>query len=102
MIQVVATVELHPDSRKAFLAEIDTLTPTVQAEDGCLAYCAYVDVASGLAAQTPPRPDAVTIIEQWTNLSALLAHAVAPHMQAYRKRVANLVVKTILQVLGRP
>ena len=55
-----------------------------------------------LPAQVPLRPDVVTIIEKWASLNALAAHAVAPHMQAYRKRVAHLVLKTSLQVLVSP
>ena len=42
----------------------------------------------------------VTIIEKWASLPALAAHAVAPHMQTYRLRVADYVVKTTLQVLA--
>ena len=102
MIHVVATVELHPHSRQNFLAEFETVTAAVRAEDGCHEYAAYIDTPSGLPAQVPLRPDVVTIIEKWASLEALGAHAVAPHMLAYRKRVAHLVVKTSLQVLASP
>jgi quinol monooxygenase YgiN len=102
VIHVVATVELRPQARERFLAEFETLKPAVRAEQGCLEYCAYIDVASGLAPQIPLRPDVVTIIEKWASLSALAAHAIAPHMQAYRQRVAHLVQSTSLQVLASP
>jgi quinol monooxygenase YgiN len=102
LIHVIATVELHPNSRSKFLAEFATVEPLVRAEEGCVEYCAYIDEPSGLAPQIPVRPDVVTIIEQWTSMNALTAHAVAGHMKAYRQRVAHLVVKTSLQVLRKP
>jgi quinol monooxygenase YgiN len=102
LIHVVATVELHPNVRPSFLAALHSLTPQVQAEVGCLAYRPCIDIPSGLAPQIPQRPDTVTIIEKWAILDALKAHAIAPHMQAYRARVAPLVAKTTLQVLAEP
>jgi quinol monooxygenase YgiN len=102
LIHVVATVELHPNSRSNFLAEFATVEPLVRAEEGCLEYFACVDQPSGLSAQIPLRPDVVTIIEQWASVNALAAHAVAAHMKAYRQRVGHLVMKTTLQVLGKP
>lgn len=100
MIHVIATVELRPNMRPSFLAELAALQPQVLAEDGCRGYLPCTDTLSGLGAQIPLRPDIVTIMEQWVSLDALRAHAVAPHVQAYRARVAPLVVKTTLQVLA--
>ena len=102
MIHVVATVELRPQSRELFLAEFQALEPLVRAEEGCREYCEYIDVPSGLGPQIPLRPNVVTIIEKWASMDALAAHAIASHMQAYRQRVAHLVLKTSLQVLARP
>ncbi|MDE2251828.1 MAG: antibiotic biosynthesis monooxygenase [Gammaproteobacteria bacterium] len=100
MIVVVATVELRPGARERFLAELAALAPVVLRETGCIEYWPTVDVASGLGAQVPLRSDVVTIVEKWESLPALAAHAVAPHMQAYRLRVVDLVAKTALQVLA--
>jgi quinol monooxygenase YgiN len=102
VIHVVATVDLHPQTRQQFLAEFQTLKPAVWAEDGCLEYGEYIDVASGLGPQIPLRPDVVTIIEKWASMNAFAGHAIAPHMQAFRQRVAHLVLKTSLQVLASP
>lgn len=99
MIHVIATVELHPGKRDAFLAEFARVVPDVHAEAGCLEYGAAIDVASGLGPQLPLRPDVVTIVEKWETLEALKAHAVAPHMGAYRSRVKDFIVKMTLQVL---
>lgn len=99
MIHVIATVELHPGKRDAFLAEFAKVVPDVHAEPGFIEYGAAVDVASGLGPQLPLRPDVVTIVEKWESLDVLKAHAVAPHMGAYRARVKDFIVKMTLQVL---
>jgi quinol monooxygenase YgiN len=102
VILVVATVELKPNVRPSFLAELRQLQPQVHAEAGCLEYRPCIDTPSGLGPQLPVRPDVVTIMERWASLDALRAHAVAAHMQAYRERVKPLVLKTTLHVLTEP
>jgi quinol monooxygenase YgiN len=99
VIHVIATIEVAVGRRDAFLAEFHRIVPLVRAEAGCLDYGPTVDVASGLSAQGPVRPDMVTILERWESLEALRAHAAAPHMQEYRGRVKDLVVRVQLQVL---
>ncbi len=100
MIYVIASIELRADSRERYLAELAAVAPQVRAEIGCIEYCPTVDAASGLKAQVPLRADTVTIVERWTSLDALGAHAIAPHMQAFRLRTAGCVLGTSLQVLG--
>jgi quinol monooxygenase YgiN len=99
MIHVIATIELAPGGREAFLKEFHALVPHVKAEDGCIAYGPTVDVASGIPVQGALRADVVTVVEQWRDVPALQAHLVAPHMQAYRGRVKDLVRGMQLQVL---
>jgi len=99
MIHVIATIDLHPGRRDAFLAEFRRLVPLVLAEEGCLDYGPTVDVPTGLSAQGPIRPDAVTVVERWSSLDHLRQHLVAPHMGAYRASVKDLVVGTTLVVL---
>ncbi len=99
MIHVIATIELVEGQRDAFLKEFRALVPQVRAENGCLEYGPTVDVASGIGAQGQPRANVVTVVEQWSDLAALKAHLVAPHMEAYRPRVKHLVRSTTLQVL---
>jgi quinol monooxygenase YgiN len=99
MIHVIATIELAKGQRATFLTEFHALVPLVRAEAGCLEYGPTVDVASGIQVQGPVRDDVVTVVEKWSDLSALKAHLVAPHMEAYRPRVKHLVRSTTLQVL---
>ncbi len=99
MIHVIATIELNPGTRSAFLAEFHKLVPQVHAEAGCIEYGPAVDVASGSAAQPPVRENVVTVIEKWESLAALDAHSKAPHMDAYRPRVKDYVKSVTLHVL---
>lgn len=99
MLHVIATIELVEGKRDAFLKEFREIVPSVRAEAGCLEYGPTVDVASGIAAQGAPRPNVVTVVEKWSDLAALKAHLVAPHMEAYRPKVKHLVRSTTLQVV---
>jgi quinol monooxygenase YgiN len=99
VIHVIATIELAPGKREAFLAEFHRLVPLVRAEAGCLDYGPTMDAPTGLSAQPPVREDVVTVIERWESLEALRAHLAAAHMQDYRARVKGVVVRTQIQVL---
>jgi quinol monooxygenase YgiN len=99
MIHVIATIEVKPGQRDAFLAEFHRIVPLVHAEAGCLEYGPSVDVASGLSMQAPLREGVVVILEKWENLAALKAHTQSPHMAEYRVRVRDLVATVQLQIL---
>jgi quinol monooxygenase YgiN len=99
MIHVIATIELNPGTREAFLAEFHKLIPQVLAEQGCIEYGPTIDVPTGLAAQQPIRDHVVTIVEEWESLDHLKAHLAAPHMKPYREAVKEMVVSTKLSIL---
>lgn len=99
MIHVIATVELAAGKREAFLAEFHRVVPLVRAEAGCLEYGPTIDLPTDIPAQVPPRDNVVTVVEKWEGLDALRAHLAAPHMQEYRGRVKDCVVRVQLQVL---
>jgi quinol monooxygenase YgiN len=99
MIHVIATVELKPGMRQAFLAEFHRNMPNVRAEVGCIEYGPAVDLPTEIKVQIPLRETVVTVVEKWENLEALYAHLKAPHMATYRERVKEMVVGTTLQVL---
>ena len=96
---VVATIEVKPGKRAEFVEIFKSNVPNVIAEDGCGFYEPVVDVASGIGAQAPLRDDVMTVVEKWASLDALLAHLKAPHMDAYREKVKDLVAKTTLHVM---
>ena len=99
-VSVVASVQVKPGQVEAFLEIFRANVPNVLAEDGCLEYAPAVDVDSGMAAQELA-PEIVTILERWASLDALKAHAVAPHMLAYREQVKELVEGDSLKVLRK-
>jgi quinol monooxygenase YgiN len=99
MIQVIATIELKPDCRDAYLRILNGNVPRVKAEAGCLAYEPSIDVDSGLPVQGGIRPNVVTLVEAWTDLDALQTHLKAPHMAEYREAVKNYVADVRIRVL---
>ncbi len=100
MIHVIATIELHPGRREAFLEEFRRIVPDVLAEPGCIEYGPAIDAETDVAAQPPPRPDVVTIVEKWASLDHLKGHLAAPHMRAYRPRVKDLIARSSLAILS--
>ncbi len=100
MIVVLATIELHPGQREAFLREFRQIISPVRAEQGCLEYFPAVDTASGIAAQGTPREDVVVVIEKWASIPALETHLIAPHMMEYRPKVKPFVKRVSLQILS--
>lgn len=100
MVHVIATIEIAPGKRDAFLAEFRKLMPKVHAEKGCIEYGPAIDVASGIAVQDAVRENTVLVIEKWSDLPALKAHLAAPHMTDYREAVKDFVRGVKLQVLS--
>ena len=99
MIKVIATIEIADGQRDAFLAEFRQIIEPVRAEAGCLEYAPYVDLATPIAAQDDLRPNTVIVVEKWESVAALEAHLVAPHMNAYRTKVKDLVRGVSLQIV---
>jgi quinol monooxygenase YgiN len=99
MIHVLATIEIAPGKRDAFLAEFRKLVPEVKAEDGCLEYGPAIDAETDISTQAHIGENKVVVVEQWENIDALKAHSVAPHMQAYRARVKDYVKGMELRIL---
>ena len=99
MIHVIATIELRPGRREEFLTVFRDNLAAVRAEDGCIEYGPALDADTGIASQTLIGPDKVMVIEKWESVEALKAHAVAPHMQAYRATTKDWVLNTEIRVL---
>ena len=99
MIQVIATIELKPGFFDEFIPLLKANVPKVKAEDGCLAYDPFVDFDSGLPVQGQIRENAVTLVEAWTSVEALMAHLKTAHMAEYRDAVKDMVVSVGIQVL---
>lgn len=99
MIHVIATIQVAPGTRDAFLEQFRAVMPHVLAEDGCIEYGPAVDVPTPLAIQEAVRDDVVVVVEKWDSVDALVAHTRTPHMADYRTRVKDYVTSVALQVL---
>jgi quinol monooxygenase YgiN len=99
MIHVLATVELANGKRPDFLTEFARVVPFVRAEKGCIEYGPAVDISSGIPMQAPVRENTVVIVEKWSDLEALKAHLIAPHMKTYRAAVKDIVKGMAVQIL---
>lgn len=99
MIHVIATIELHPGKRAAFLQEFHQVMPHVHSETGCFEYGPTIDLQTSIPAQGSAREDVVTVVEKWADLPALEAHLQAPHMLEYRTKVKDYVKGVKLHVL---
>lgn len=99
MIHVIATIELAPGTRDAYLIEFRKIIADVRVEKGCIEYGPAIDAQTDLANQAKVGPDKVVVVEKWETLAALKAHSVSPHMQAYRVNVKDYVRGVHLLVL---
>ena len=102
MIHVIATLDLAPGKRSAFLAEFAKVAPLVHAEKGCIEYVPTIDADTDLAWHARMGPDRVTIVERWESVDALRAHDTSAHMLAYRGRVKEFVRGKEIRILKTP
>ena len=99
MIHVLAIITTKPGQREAALRAFKANVPAVHAEEGCIEYQAVVDVDG---ADPAFGPDTFVVVEKWESLTALKAHAAAPHMAAYGQKTRDLVAKRAVHVLTSP
>lgn len=96
MIHVLAIITAKPGKRAELLDLFRTIIPTVRAEDGCIEYGPVVDIAG---ADPAFGSDTFVVVEKWTTLAALKAHAAAPHMAEYGAKSGHLVAARAVHVL---
>jgi len=70
MLHVIATVELNPGTREAYLAALRDVTPAVRAEDGCIQYEASAPIVTEISTHKTIDPDTVVILEKWRDFAA--------------------------------
>ena len=98
MVHVIASIRVKQGSLEEYAALFKENVPNVLAEDGCLQYTPCLDADTGWNAQERD-PQRITIVEQWSSMGALQAHAEAPHMAEFRQRAGHLVEDVSLRVL---
>ena len=98
MIHVIAVITTKPGKRDEVLEAARQNLDAVRSEDGCIEYQPVIDEDFG-SFQTKVGEDAFIVIEKWRDEAALKAHAIAPHMAAYGKKVKDLLVSRVIHVL---
>lgn len=99
MIHVVAIITTKPGMRAKVLEAFRANMPAVHAEVGCIEYVPTVD-ADGLGSfQAKLGPDSFVVVEKWSSVDTLKAHAAAPHMLAYGAKVKDMIASRTIHVL---
>ena len=96
MIHVIAIITTKSHRRSAVLELFKANLPAVRAEEGCIEYGPVIDVDG---ADPAFGPDTFVVVEKWESMTALKAHAVAPHMAAYAAKTRDLIAKRAVHVL---
>ena len=99
MIHVLAVITAKPGQRDRILEAFRDNVAAVRAEAGCLAYEAVIDVADPSPGFARYGADTFVVVEKWTSLEALQAHAAAPHMKTYAARVREFTANRAIHVL---
>ena len=99
MIQVVVEIVAKPGRRDAVLSALKSNMPAVRAENGCVAYEAFVD-ADGFGSLPRYGSNTFVVVEAWESAADLKAHAKAPHVVAYQATVNDLIERRTVHVLS--
>jgi quinol monooxygenase YgiN len=76
MIYVVATTQVKPESRDAYLAGAKACIAETQKEAGCIYYDSHASVND---------PNRFVVVERWESREALDAHSRSAHMKVWRE-----------------
>ena len=99
MVHVIAVITAKPGMRAAILEAFRANVPNVKAEVGCVEYGPVVDAQPAPGFQAKLGPDTFMVVEKWSDMEALKAHAAAPHMAAYAAKVKDMIATRVIHVL---
>ena len=92
MIYVVATTQMKPESREAFIAGHKQCIAETRKEKGCLSYEGHTSVND---------PNVYVVVERWESRENLNAHGKAPHMKVWREISAPLKASpTLIEIIS--
>jgi quinol monooxygenase YgiN len=92
MIYVVATTQMKPEGREAFIKGHKACIVETHKEKGCLSYEGHVSVND---------PNVYVVVERWETREDLGAHAKAPHMKVWRELSAPLKASpTVIEIIS--
>src|ERR1700676_5662282 len=76
MIYVVATTQVKPDQRDAFIKGAKERIAATRKEKGCISYESHNSIND---------PNLFVVVERWESRDDLNAHGRAPHMKVWRE-----------------
>ena len=99
MVHVLASLRIKEGHLAEFLEIFKANVHHVLKEKGCIEYIPAIDLPTYISAQAVDQ-NMVSVIEKWESLAALKDHAVAAHMQAYEKKVKDILEGVSLKILA--
>ena len=90
MIYVIAQLKLKPGTSERAAIEARKVVEGTVKEDGCLFYDFNLSVTD---------PTRLVAVERWESKEALAKHNETPHLLAWRRVVAEIVVERDIQVI---
>lgn len=100
LVHVIAVIKTKPGLRAAVLEMFNANVPAVLAEDGCIAYEATIDTENAGPMQTEFGADTFVVVEKWSSMEALGAHARSAHMKAYGASTKDMLADRRIHILS--
>jgi quinol monooxygenase YgiN len=92
MIYVIATTQVKPECREAFIKGAEECIFETRKEKGCLAYENHSSILD---------PNLFVVVERWDSREDLTAHSKAPHMKVWREYSAPLKASpTVIEIIS--
>ncbi|WP_420134150.1 putative quinol monooxygenase [Rhodopseudomonas sp.] len=92
MIYVVATTQVKPEARDAFIAGAKACIAETRKEKGCISYENHISIND---------PNTFVVVERWESREDLNAHARAPHMKVWRELSTPLKASpTVIEIIS--
>jgi quinol monooxygenase YgiN len=92
MIYVVATTQVKPDQRDAFIKGHKACIAETLKEKGCISYEGHTSIHD---------PNTYVVVERWETREDLNAHGRAPHMKVWREYSAPLKASpTVIEIIS--
>jgi quinol monooxygenase YgiN len=92
MIYVVATTQVKPDQRDAFIKGHKACIAETLKERGCISYEGHTSIHDS---------NTYVVVERWESREDLNAHGRAPHMKVWREYSAPLKASpTVIEIIS--
>jgi quinol monooxygenase YgiN len=92
MIYVLATTEVKPEHRDAYIKGAKDCVAATQKETGCISYDSHASVNN---------PNLFVVVERWETREHLDAHGRAPHMKVWRELSAPFKASpTVIEIIN--